>query len=64
VIWTRGGGDPDHRDEVRSIFKCHGLVEEAFSGKPERYGVGMNRRSVDVPARTESPNPPLFEFVR
>lgn len=44
VIWTRGRfGDADLRPDVRRWLVEAGLVEVAFDGEPERFGVGVAR---------------------
>lgn len=63
VIWTRGGSEPDHRDEVRRWFVETGLVEVAFDGAPEPYGVGVNRLGAAPAERRPLPRR-LFTFTR
>ncbi len=63
LIWTRGGGKPDRRPEVRSAFIEHGFDELAFDGAPEPFGVGVSR--LVRPARSgPEPGEPLFAFIR
>jgi hypothetical protein len=63
VVWTRGVVDAvDLRPDVRAWLGAAGLVELAFDGAPELYGVGVARAGAGVgagrlPAR-------LFTFVR
>lgn len=64
VVWTRGRCDgPDLRPTLRGWVADAGLVELAYDGEPEAYGVGLavnpstGRIDVDVPER-------LFTFFR
>ena len=62
VVWTRGGSEPDRRPLVRSLLADAGLIELAFDGAPEPFGVGLHARNgpyvgSPLPAR-------LFTFVR
>ncbi|HEX6421606.1 MAG TPA: hypothetical protein VFZ77_24090 [Acidimicrobiales bacterium] len=62
VVWTRGGGDPDRRPQVRAWFAAAGFDEVAFDGAPERFGVGVHRLPVGRPG-TPIPLPDrLFTF--
>lgn len=63
VIWTRGGGDPDRRPEVRTAFIECGFDEVTFDGAPERFGVGVSRLTRPTPSGPEL-GVPLFTFVR
>lgn len=63
VIWTRGGGPPDRRPEVRAAFLRGGFEEVSFDGAPQRFGVGVSRLS-EPPAATWDGTEPLFRFVR
>ncbi len=63
VIWTRGGGEPDRRPEVRSAFIERGFDELSFDGAPELFGVGVSR--LVRPARSgPGLGEPLFRFTR
>jgi hypothetical protein len=60
VIWSRGGpeaGEPDRREEVRAAFRSRGLLEVAWYGAPQGFGLGVNR----FPDRPPLPAPPLPE---
>jgi hypothetical protein len=63
VIWTRGASaDEDLRPAIRGWFGEAGLVESAFEGVPDGYGVGVHRLAGDGQA---APLPErLFTFVR
>lgn len=63
IIWTRGGGEPDRRGEVRAVFGESGFDEVSFDGAPERYGVGVSRLRSRPPAMWQR-GVPLFQFVR
>lgn len=43
VLWTRGGSEPDRRDDIRGWFATAGLPEVSFDGAPAPFGVGVNR---------------------
>ncbi|MEM8620085.1 MAG: SAM-dependent methyltransferase [Actinomycetota bacterium] len=62
VIWTRGGGDPDLRPDVRAAFVAAGFEELAFDGTDDVFGVGVSRITDPPPA--PRPGDTLFEFVR
>lgn len=62
VIWTRGGGDPDRRQDVRDAFGRNGFIEVEFTGAPATFGVGYHR-APDGPA-PDLGDRPIFEFVR
>ncbi len=63
VIWTRGRYEGnDLRPVIRRWFTDAGLLELAFDGEPERFGVGVARAGptappAELPAR-------LFTFTR
>lgn len=63
VVWTRGRSDEeDKRPQVRRWCTELGLVEIAFDGEPETFGVGLSQRSAEAPP---SPLPEqLFTFLR
>lgn len=62
VIWTRGGGEPDRRDDVRAAFVEAGFDELAFDGADDVFGVGVGR--LVGPTPETRPDAPLFSFVR
>jgi hypothetical protein len=64
VVWTRGGGDPDRRPQVRAWFAEAGCDEAAFDGAPERFGVGVHRLPAAQPARPGPLPDRLFTFRR
>ncbi len=60
VIWTRGSGEPDRRNDVRAAFIEAGFEETAFDGAEDVFGVGVGRLVRPAPP----PRAPLFTFVR
>jgi Methyltransferase domain len=64
VIWTRGRfRGTDLRPSVRRWIGEAGLVEVAYDGEPELYGVGVAR--ADATVRTDLRVPDrLFTFIR
>lgn len=64
VVWTRGGGDPDRRHQVRAWFGEAGCEEVAFDGAPERFGVGVHRLPPARPGRAVPLPDRLFTFRR
>ncbi len=67
VVWTRGTGADRHHDlrpTVRRWFTEAGLVEVAFDGAPERFGVGVARRGPDPGDPPPRLPDRLFSFVR
>ena len=63
VIWTRGRYEGnDLRPVIRRWFTDAGLLEVAFDGEPERFGIGVARAG---PAASSNDLPPrLFTFTR
>lgn len=63
VVWTRcRSSEEDQRPKVREWCTELGLVEIAFDGEPETFGVGLSQRS---PGALWSPLPEqLFTFLR
>jgi hypothetical protein len=59
VVWTRGGGDPDLRAEIRGMFESNGCREIAFESEADGFGVGV---AVVVESTNRVPDGPLFTF--
>jgi len=64
VVWTRGGGDPDRRPQVRAWFAAAGCEEVAFDGAPERFGVGVHRLPEARPGTPDPLPDRLFTFLQ
>lgn len=63
IVWTRGSDPgPDLRNQLRAWCSATGLIEVAYDGPPEAFGVALNVRP---PTAIDQPVPPqLFTFLR